>query len=425
MRPPEIPFTRPAKDAILLTSDAQKQNTRSTIPEILPPGTPFTVLPPEPAEDSAAGATIDRPPTVRPRSGVRFAKIALSLAVLMLAVVWLVEAVIGWVDRLATTHPLLAFLVIVPLAAVVLAGGTLVLRHVRLDREFVAADRLRSRLEQARAGTLRPADDWVLRSTCRDRMSRLTTAGVMSPARHNEAWAARDEDSEEPIWVDRVSGAFTDVDRAVQEMIESEARLAGLGTALAPTGPIDSMVVLWRQVQLARRVARAYGVAPGIVGTVRLVRRIAFQVVTVGVAREGAQLLATVYGPEIASVFARWLASVATALPTAAGPLFALDLTGGVTSTAVTVVGTVVRRAAEATGATSRRIGESFLRGTLTAVLTVRVGLAAQDVCRPVPMTENERRSRRAGIVGLLTHFRKPPPPAPAPSEPCSSRGPS
>ena len=41
----------------------------------------------------------------------------------------------------------------------------------------------------------------------------------------------------------------------------------------------------------------------------------------------------------------------------------------------------------------------------LAAVLTVRVGLAAQAECRLVPLTAAERREGAAGVLSALTGF--------------------
>nr|WP_282572233.1 DUF697 domain-containing protein [Roseomonas acroporae] len=47
-------------------------------------------------------------------------------------------------------------------------------------------------------------------------------------------------------------------------------------TAVSPSPGLDGVLVVWRGVRLVRQVAALHGLRPGLLGTVRLLRRVAF-----------------------------------------------------------------------------------------------------------------------------------------------------
>jgi putative membrane protein len=61
-------------------------------------------------------------------------------------------------------------------------------------------------------------------------------------------------------------------DRAYRLVLES-ARDIGLLTAISPYGLLDGLLVIWRTTLMVRAVARLYGIAPGPVATMALMRR--------------------------------------------------------------------------------------------------------------------------------------------------------
>ena len=62
------------------------------------------------------------------------------------------------------------------------------------------------------------------------------------------------------------------VDRAAYRLVLESSRDIGILTALAPTGLLDGVLVLWRTTLMLRQVARLYGMAPGPATTFRLLR---------------------------------------------------------------------------------------------------------------------------------------------------------
>lgn len=76
--------------------------------------------------------------------------------------------------------------------------------------------------------------------------------------------------------------------RALREAAEAQARTAAMqvvaGIAAVPSPSLDVLLVAWRGVRLVRQVAALYGVRPGVLGTVALLRRTAVSAVGVGAA---------------------------------------------------------------------------------------------------------------------------------------------
>jgi putative membrane protein len=122
------------------------------------------------------------------------------------------------------------------------------------------------------------------------------------------------------------------LDAAALREVEGAARQVALATALVPLALADVAVALWANLRMVRRVAEVYGGRAGTFGSWHLMRR----------------------------VFAAMLAAGALALTD--------DMIGSVAG------GGLIAKL-------SRRFGEGVVNGALTA----RVGLAAMDLCRPMP----------------------------------------
>ncbi len=122
------------------------------------------------------------------------------------------------------------------------------------------------------------------------------------------------------------------LDAAARAEIEAAARRVALATALIPLALADVATALWANLRMVRRLAAIYGGRAGTFGSLRLLRR----------------------------VFTHLLATGALALTD--------DLIGSVAG------GGLVSKL-------SRRFGE----GMVNAALTARVGVAAMEVCRPMP----------------------------------------
>lgn len=133
--------------------------------------------------------------------------------------------------------------------------------------------------------------------------------------------------------------------QAVRE-VEAAARQVATVTALVPIALADVATALASSLRMIRRVAEIYGGRSGFIGSWRLTRAVLSHLVATGAVAVGDDLLEPVLGGSILSKL-------------------------------------------------SRRFGEGLVNGALSA----RVGVAAMEVCRPLPFSPRHRPSVR-GIVG-------------------------
>lgn len=136
------------------------------------------------------------------------------------------------------------------------------------------------------------------------------------------------------------------LDHAAVTEVETAARQVALATALVPLALADVAAALFANLRMIRRVAEIYGGRSGTLGNWRLTRSVMAHLVATGAVAVGDDLLGSVAG-------------------------------GGLL------------------GKLSRRFGEGVINGALTA----RVGLAAMEVCRPLPFAELEAPSA-SGVIG-------------------------
>jgi putative membrane protein len=122
------------------------------------------------------------------------------------------------------------------------------------------------------------------------------------------------------------------LDGAARREIEAAARTVAGATALVPLALVDVMAAASQNIRMIRRIAEIYGARAGLLGSMRLLREVAQHLLATGAVAVGDDVISSVAG----------------------GHLFAR---------------------------LSRRFGEGVVNGALTA----RVGIAAMDVCRPLP----------------------------------------
>ena len=135
------------------------------------------------------------------------------------------------------------------------------------------------------------------------------------------------------------------LDNAATAEIETAARQVATITALVPLALVDVVTALGANIRMIRRIAEIYGGRAGTLGSWRLLRAVMTHLVATGAVAIGDDMLGSLAG-------------------------------GGVLSKL------------------SRRFGEGLVNGALTA----RVGVAAMEVCRPMPFTK-VRRPSVSGIV--------------------------
>jgi putative membrane protein len=148
------------------------------------------------------------------------------------------------------------------------------------------------------------------------------------------------------------------LDAEALRIVEAAARQVALATALVPLALADVAVALWSNLRMVRQLAELYGGRSGSLGSWGLMRR----------------------------VFSHLIATGALALTD--------DLIGSVAG------GGLLSKV-------SRRFGEGVVNGALTA----RVGIAAIDLCRPMPFAALPRPAvsnivRRA-LTGLFDRDRE------------------
>lgn len=140
------------------------------------------------------------------------------------------------------------------------------------------------------------------------------------------------------------------IDRAAEKEVEAAARQVATVTAIVPLALADVLTALTANLRMIRRIAELYGGRSGTFGSWRLTRTVLTHLVATGAVAVGDDLIGSVAG-------------------------------GGVLSKV------------------SRRFGEGVVNGALTA----RVGVAAIDVCRPVPFAASKRPSVTALVKNSLT----------------------
>jgi putative membrane protein len=131
--------------------------------------------------------------------------------------------------------------------------------------------------------------------------------------------------------------------------VQAAARQVATVTALVPLALADVAAALTANLRMIRRVAEIYGGRSGFLGSWRLTRAVLTHLVATGAVAVGDDMLEPLLG----------------------GSLL---------------------------GKLSRRFGEGLVNGALTA----RVGVAAMEVCRPLPFSPRRRPSVRGMVKNAL-----------------------
>lgn len=148
---------------------------------------------------------------------------------------------------------------------------------------------------------------------------------------------------------------LTPLDQRARAMILASAKRTSVVTAVSPRAVVDLAYVLYEVTRLVRSMAELYGGRPGTLGLFRLLRDVIAHLAVTGSIAVGDSIAQQVLGHGLAAKL-------------------------------------------------STRLGEGVINGLLTA----RIGIAAMDLCRPLPF----RALKRPGIgdfLGDLTTLSKPP----------------
>ncbi|MFN3210368.1 MAG: YcjF family protein [Roseovarius sp.] len=140
------------------------------------------------------------------------------------------------------------------------------------------------------------------------------------------------------------------LDQAAAREIEAAARQVATVTAVVPLAFADVIAALTSNLRMIRRIAEIYGGRSGTLGSWRLARAVMTHLVATGAVAVGDDLIGSVAGGSLLSKV-------------------------------------------------SRRFGEGIVNGALTA----RVGVAAMEVCRPLPFRAGKRPSVTRMVQRALT----------------------
>ncbi|HJN72110.1 MAG TPA: DUF697 domain-containing protein [Phycisphaerales bacterium] len=91
----------------------------------------------------------------------------------------------------------------------------------------------------------------------------------------------------------KLGDVFSLIDAKVDKMVAAEAVIVGAVVGISPWALVESGIVAWRQLRLIKRIAREYGLRPGVAGTCRLIRQIAISVVFADVSEHATQWLSS------------------------------------------------------------------------------------------------------------------------------------
>ena len=246
-----------------------------------------------------------------------------------------VLSVAAWefVTGLLTTNTVLGTVALVLIGAACLAAILLALREAATFARLAKLDVLRLRVTDA--------------ATLADARKVTADLTALYARRPDMAWALarmkeRDGDVLDADATLKLAELelMSPLDTAARAEVEAAARQVATVTALVPLALADVAMALFANLRMIRRIAEIYGGRSGTLGSMRLLRR----------------------------VFGHLVATGAVALTD--------DLIGSVAG------GGVLSRL-------SRRFGEGVVNGALTA----RVGIAAMEICRPLPFAALPRPS--------------------------------
>ncbi len=267
---------------------------------------------------------------------------------LALAVVGAAVSIAAWdfATSLVARSPVLGWIVTGLIAALVLVTLIIVIR------ELAAIGRL-SRVD----GMRRAADAALAEADLAQARSVTNRLVAFYKGREDTRWG-RDRLAERMSEQFDASGLLSlaedellaPLDAAASREVEAAARQVATVTALVPLALADVATAMLASLRMIRRIAEIYGGRAGFFGGWRLTRAVFVHLVATGAVAVGDDLLEPVLGGSVLSKL-------------------------------------------------SRRFGEGLVNGALSA----RVGVAAMEVCRPLPFSKRHKPSTRGMIRRALS----------------------
>lgn len=299
-----------------------------------------------PIQDLPRGpAAMERAVTLAARPPSRVARWFWGL---LISLVGIVISVAAWdfATGLLARSPVLGSVVSGLIGAFVLVALILVLREAAAFARLARIDGLRSEASAALV-----SEDPVQAKRAAERIAQLYAA------RGEMTWALdRYRDRSGDVFDAKGHLGLVEqtllepLDTAATRAVEGAARQVATVTALVPLALVDVVTALTANLRMIRQIADIYGGRGGALGNWRLTRSVMAHLVATGAVAVGDDMIGSVAG-------------------------------GGLVAKL------------------SRRFGEGIINGALTA----RVGVAAMEVCRPMPFTKREPPSVTALVRRALT----------------------
>ncbi|HDZ80067.1 MAG TPA: TIGR01620 family protein [Roseobacter sp.] len=263
---------------------------------------------------------------------------------------WLLSTLIGALVSIAAWNfvmGLMASYPILGMAMTVLIGAVLLVLALLCLRELAAFSRL-ARLDGLHhdVGQALSQDDLKAARSVTDRLVALYKGREDTRwGRDRLAELRGDQMDAQALLGLAEAELLGPLDIAASREVEAAARQVATVTALVPLALADVAAALTSNLRMIRRVAEIYGGRSGFFGSWRLTRVVLSHLVATGAVAVGDDMLEPILG------------------------------------------GTVLAKL-------SRRFGEGLVNGALTA----RVGVAAMEVCRPMPFSDG-RKPKIRGII--------------------------
>ena len=314
------------------------------------PGATPDTAPPVPDMDMPApsGQAMQTMAALATRRGSRIGRLFWGA---LLALVTFVVSLAAWnfVTGLLAANPVLGWIATVLIGLVLLALLIIALREAASFFRLGQLDDLRQRSEHALAAR----DLAAARGVTEDLRALYANRPELRLGR--EAFESRKGDVFDADGLLHLAETqmLAPLDAAAQAQVEAAARQVAMVTALVPIALADVFTALTANLRMIRRIAEIYGGRAGTLGAWRLTRAVLTHLVATGAVAVGDDLIGSIAGGSLLSKV-------------------------------------------------SRRFGEGVVNGALTA----RVGVAAMEVCRPLPFHRGTRpsvtRIGRRALSGLF-----------------------
>lgn len=248
----------------------------------------------------------------------------------LVALLGFVVSLAAWnyVTALLAANPVLGWVATGLIGLVVLSLSIIALREAASFFRLGRLDALRGRAETALAGD----DLGAARGVSDDLVALYSGRPELRWGREKLAERRGDVFDADSLLRLTETELLAPLDAAAQAQVEAAARQVATVTALVPIALADVFTALAANLRMIRRIAEIYGGRAGTLGAWRLTRAVLTHLVATGAVAVGDDLIGSLAGGSLLSKV-------------------------------------------------SRRFGEGIVNGALTA----RVGVAAMEVCRPLP----------------------------------------